>query len=221
MITTAILCTCGIAIGLWLGGWINSFSKRYTTEGIDTYTPVLPVRILAALAFCLIAAFVKVSIEWVIALPFVAALLTASVCDWRHMIIPDKIIIPGIFLVACLRIFISPLPYWDYALAAFLGGMIFFCFKLIGRLLVKEDVVGDGDIKLLLLTGFVLGLKLTLLSFLVFCFVGTLIGIYQIVKNRKYNETILPFGPVISGATYISYIWGSDFIRGAYTHLLY
>ncbi|OME78666.1 hypothetical protein BK120_23290 [Paenibacillus sp. FSL A5-0031] len=220
MITT-VLYIFSAAIGFWLGGWMSSISRRYGNEGIESIYSFLLVRVLAALAFSSIAIFMDLSSEWFIAIPFVTALLTISICDWRHLIIPDKIILPGIVIAAGLRIFIGPLPYWDYLLAALIGGGIFYLIKIIGGFLINEDALGDGDIKLLLLTGLVLGLKLTLLSFLIFCFVGTIIGIFFLVIRRKVPTSTLPFGPIISGATFISYIWGSNIIQRVYISLLF
>ncbi|MCF2940581.1 A24 family peptidase [Paenibacillus alkaliterrae] len=199
---------------------MNSFSMRYAPEGVQVVASALTARVSTALGFGLMAASIELSEEWILAIPFVAALLTISICDWRHMIIPDKITIPSIILAASLRVFIHPLPYWDYVVAALLGGGVFYCFKLIGKVIAKSDAVGDGDIKLLLLTGLVLGLKLTLLSFLVFCFVGTLMGIYLIVSRSGGQNVTVPFGPVIAGASFISYIYGNDIFRGVYSQLL-
>ncbi|RCW40534.1 prepilin peptidase [Paenibacillus prosopidis] len=182
--------------------------------------PALPVRFSAVLGLGLMASFMEFSEEWIVAIPFIVALLTISFCDWRHMIIPDKITIPGIILAATIRIFIHPLPYWEYVVAALLGGGIFYCFKLIGKVIRKSDAIGYGDIKLLLLTGLVLGLKLTLLSFLIFCFVGTLMGIYLVVSRSGDKNVIVPFGPVIASASFISYIYGNEIFFGVYSKLL-
>lgn len=218
---TTVIYIFSTAFGFWLGGGMSSFSRRYGNEGIETIYSVLIVRVLAALAFCSIAVFMDLSSEWFIAIPFITALLTISVCDLRHLIIPDKIILPGIVIAAGLRVFIGPLPYWDYLLASLIGGGIFYFLKIISRFIVSEDALGDGDIKLLILTGLVLGLKLTLLSFLIFCFVGTIIGVFFLVIRRKVPTYTLPFGPIISGATFISYIWGSNIIQRVYMSLLF
>lgn len=210
----------GFTIGILLGKWLNQLSKQLL-ENRSSYTSNLPISLLTGAAFGLMLASVPFSYEWIIAIPFTLTLIIVSVCDYRELIIPDLVTLPGIVFVLALRIFISPLPYWDYILAALLGGGIFCLLKIVGNFLSKDDSVGDGDIKLLILSGLVLGLKLLLLAVLFFCFLGFLLGIYLLLQKRYGQSKVVPFGPVIVVGVLASYFWGNDLNVWLIAHLLY
>lgn len=156
-------------------------------------------------------------IDLITASVFTAILIIVSVTDIRFMIIPDAIIIPGIIVAATFRLFIHPLPYWDYIGASLLGSGLFYFAAVIIHWITRKDSIGGGDIKLLALTGFILGLKLSLLSFLLFCFAGMLAGFSIIFFKR--NLTI-PFGPFISLASLISFYWGNEIINWTINQLI-
>jgi prepilin signal peptidase PulO-like enzyme (type II secretory pathway) len=211
---------CAAGFGFWAGGLMNLLSSRLSPPGTGESLAAMPVRILAALVFGLMLLSVDYSWEWFIALPFAAALVTISLCDVRHMIIPDIVTIPVIVLVAGLRLWIHPLPYWDYAAAALVGSGLFYLVAFLIRATAKSESIGGGDIKLLALTGLVLGIKLTVFSFLMFCFAGTIIGLLLVFTGRYRNDLIVPFGPFIATASIISYFWGNDLIGWAISKLI-
>lgn len=205
---------CAAGAGLWAGGLLNGMSRRYATPGSGETISAVPMRILSAIAFGLAVLSVNFSAEWLIALPFAGALVVVSICDIRHMVIPDAITLPGIAAAAALRLFIHPLPYWDYVAAALIGSGLFYIAALLFR------GIGGGDIKLLALTGLVLGIQLTVLSFLLFCMAGMVAGVLIIVTGRFRQDMIVPFGPFIALAAIASYYWGSDAISWAVNRLI-
>lgn len=211
---------CAAGFGLWAGGLMNFLSRYLAPAGGESLASGLPVRLLAALVFSLMVISVDYSFEWIIALPFVAAIVFISLCDLRYMIIPDIVTIPGIVFVAVLRLLIHPLPYWDYVTAALVGSGLFYLVALLTRATAKTVPIGGGDIKFLALTGFVLGIKLTVLSFIVFCFAGTIIGLLLVFTRRYRNDLIVPFGPIIAVASMFSYFWGNDLIGWALGKLI-
>ncbi|MFD2614733.1 prepilin peptidase [Paenibacillus gansuensis] len=215
-----IFFVCAAGAGFWAGGQMNELAKQYAQSDVGESISAIPMRFLAAIALGLTVLSISFSPEWFIALPFALALTIICICDIRYMIIPDVITLPGIASAAVLRIFIHPLPFWDYIAAALIGSGLFYLAALLIRFLSNTDAVGGGDIKLLALTGLVLGIKLTVLSFLMFSLAGMVAGILIILSGKLRKNMIIPFGPFIAAASLISYYWGSDGIKFAFSILL-
>jgi leader peptidase (prepilin peptidase) / N-methyltransferase len=211
---------CAAGFGLWAGGLLNFLSSRRILAGTGESTSAIPTRLISALILGLVVLSIDYSWEWLVALPFVTALITISLCDIRQMIIPDIITLPGIVLIALLRFWIHPLPYWDYVTAAFIGSGIFYLIAGLILYTSNKESIGGGDIKLLALTGLVLGIKLTVLSFLIFCFMGTITGMIIIITGRYRKDIVVPFGPFIAAGSIISYFWGNELISWAISKLI-
>ncbi|MDR7077918.1 leader peptidase (prepilin peptidase)/N-methyltransferase [Neobacillus niacini] len=153
--------------------------------------------------------------ELLVALTLISMFIIIIVSDIHYMIIPDKILIwfAGIFLLE--RIFLPLSPWWDSLLGAITGFTL-----LLVVALVSKGGMGFGDVKLYALLGFVLGLKLVLLSFFFSTLFGAVIGglglLFRIVKRRQP----IPFGPFIAAGTLTAYYWGSELID-LYLNFLY
>lgn len=199
------------ALGFWIGGYLNLLSTRFALLSESPPFSSVMLRISTAAVLALSVFFVDYSTEWFISLPFVVALITICFLDFRYKVIPDFITLPGILLTTVLRSWIHPLPFLNYVSAALFGAGIFYAIGLIMQLSSKSDSVGGGDIKLLGLTGLVLGVKLSLLSFVLFCLAGMITGIIIVITGRSQKNMLIPVGPFIAGASLICYLWGNDF----------
>ncbi|WP_349654922.1 prepilin peptidase [Neobacillus sp. 114] len=172
-------------------------------------SPIYPtMELLNGILFATAPYIVGWSGELVVALTLISMFMIIIVSDIHYMIIPDKILIwfAGIFL---LERIIWPLnPWWDSLLGAISG----FTLLLIVAL-VSKGGMGFGDVKLYAVIGFVLGIKLVLLSFFLSTLYGAVLGglamIFRIVKRRQP----IPFGPFIAAGTLSAYYWGTDIIQ--------
>lgn len=129
---------------------------------------------------------------------FCAALLAVIFIDFQHQIIPDVISLPGIVLGLCLS-FVNPFVTWqDAGLGALFGGGSFYLVALVYYLLTKREGMGGGDIKLLAMIGAFLGWQS--LPFVVFgsSVMGTVVGVWAMVKQRKGGKTVIPYGPFLA-----------------------
>ncbi|CAG7648272.1 prepilin peptidase [Paenibacillus allorhizosphaerae] len=137
-----------------------------------------------------------------------AAILTAIVItDLKSMLIPDKIVFAGMILAVVLRLWIHPLPLWDYAIAFFTGSGLLWIMAILSK-----GGMGGGDIKLFAFLGLVLGMKLTLLTLFVASLLGTLYGIVLFALHRLQKKHSVPFGPFIAIAAMLMYLWGNQVI---------
>ena len=76
--------------------------------------------------------------------------------------------------------------------------------------------MGGGDIKLFAMIGLFLGIKNSLLSALISVYVGAIFGvimiIYSKIKKSEFNSMI-PYGPFISIATFVVMLYGDNIIN--------
>jgi len=176
---------------------------RYCGSGISLLYPF--GEILTLSIFILIPLTFGFSKELIIAYPFSIIMITVTLSDLKYQIIPNKIVYPGIILILILRLFIHPLPLWNYLLSAVIFGGLLLLIAVISR-----GGMGGGDIKLFFLIGLVLGLQDTLLAFFISSFVGAIIGGGLLLFRKVKAKQLIPFGPFIFIGTIVAYLFGSN-----------
>jgi leader peptidase (prepilin peptidase) / N-methyltransferase len=171
-------------------------------------SPIYPfIELLTGILFVLAPYQIGWSWELIVSWTLISLFMIILVSDIHYMIIPDKILLvfAGLFLFERL---LWPLtPWWDSLIGALTGFLLLLFISL-----VSKGGMGGGDIKLFALIGFVLGIKLVLLSFFLSTLYGAVIGgtalLFKIVKRRQP----IPFGPFIVLGTLSAYFWGSEII---------
>ncbi|MBO7745823.1 prepilin peptidase [Paenibacillus sp. MWE-103] len=201
------------AFGFWIGGYINHISVRFAEKPSSPPPYSLMIRFMLAVCLCLCVCSIHSFAEWFIAIPFAIVLVGICFIDLFHKVIPDIVTLPGILVAMILRLCIHPLPLLNYVLAALVGAGVFYLIALFIQLTSKRDSIGGGDIKMLAMTGIVLGLKLSILSVLLFSFAGFIAGLFLLVTKKHSQEFVVPFGPFIAVASLVSYLWGSSFLN--------
>lgn len=95
---------------------------------------------------------------------------------------------------------------------ALLGAGFMLGLNAIGKLFYKQDVIGFGDVKLMLGLGMVLGFRLTVAQLYFTALSGGLIaGVLILLKLKKRNDRI-PYAPILLAAAVASLLWGNRFI---------
>ncbi len=144
---------------------------------------------------------------------FFSLLFVGSVVDMEHRIIPDEVSVGGMIL-GWIASFLFPelhhqSSHWLGLVYSFLGslvgGTLVFVVGVIGEWIFKQEAMGGGDVKLQAMIGAFLGWKIAILSFFVGCFVGSIIGLYQMIR---YKDNTLPFGPALALGAVICLFWG-------------
>ncbi|KKQ34995.1 MAG: Prepilin peptidase [Candidatus Nomurabacteria bacterium GW2011_GWB1_37_5] len=153
-------------------------------------------------------------------------LIIISVYDFRHKIIPNKIVYLFIFLSLFSFIFrTNSLDIRDYSLLInniTSGLMIATPFALLW-LISKGKLMGLGDAKLALGIGLLLGLSQGVAAILLAFWIGAIFGIILIVLSRLLSSSRMrgsssrlsasseiPFGPFLCLATFIVFIFQID-----------
>ena len=143
---------------------------------------------------------------------FICLLITLAVIDLEHMILPDELTLGGAALFFAYSFFNPAISQLNAVLsglgaALFFSGFFFFYLKI-----RKIEGLGFGDIKMVLLMGFFLGLHRLVVAIFLASLSGLLAGIFLIIFKKKNLKFALPFGPFLSLGSYISLFWGNGIL---------
>lgn len=171
-------------------------------------SPIYPImELLTGILFASAPYFVGLSGELLVALTLISLFMIITVSDIHYMMIPDKILLvfAGLFLFE--RIMWPLTPWWDSPLGALIGFSLLLLIAF-----VSKGGMGGGDIKLFALIGFVLGVKLLLLSFFLSTLYGAVFGMIALLTRMVKRRQPIPFGPFIVAGTLSAYYWGANII---------
>jgi prepilin signal peptidase PulO-like enzyme (type II secretory pathway) len=119
--------------------------------------------------------------------------LAIFVIDLISMIVPDALVFTGILATFVFFIFFDHPDFFVHLFSGFAAAG----FLLVIHLLTRGKGMGLGDVKLALLSGFILGYPLSLvwlfLAFLTGAFVGSIL---ILLRKAKFGKPI-PFGPFL------------------------
>ncbi|NHN30737.1 prepilin peptidase [Paenibacillus agricola] len=184
---------------------------RYCGKPIS---PIYPIGELStAVWFAILAAYFGPVAELFVGLFFVMVLVAVTLTDLKYMLIPDRIVFFAMGVGLLLRLFIHPLPLWQYALGFVVGGGVLYGIAWISENMLHKEGMGGGDIKLFAFIGLIVGPGMALFILFIACFLGTIIIGSLLVSGRWSRERHLPFAPFIALGALFVYVWGMDLIE--------
>jgi len=140
-------------------------------------------------------------------------LIVIFVFDFKHYIIPDKVIYSSIVITLIYDfqyLFLGQsLVFRNFVLTA-LGASLFF---LLIFLITRGRAMGFGDVKLAFFVGLFLGWPNTLVAIFLSFLIGAIIGVGLILAGKKGLKSEVPFGPFLVTATLITLFWGTQIIN--------
>ena len=197
-------------------GWIFLGGKcRYCKESIPVRYPA--VELLTALLF---AAFWWQYSYDILLVPYLIlafGLLLGSFVDLDEMWIPDRVTIGGMIVGPILSFLIPSM----HAQTGHLGGLIqsllglglgfgsLWLVSFFGKLILKKDAMGFGDVKLMGALGAFLGWEAVLFIIFISSLLGSIVGISLILAGKRELQGRIPFGPYIAAAALIWMLGGS------------
>ena len=197
---------------LMLGGKCGScgsaISKRYPV--VEALTAILTTIVAWRFGF---------SWESAAAIILTWALITISVIDIDHQIIPDSISLPVVWIGLILSLF-NPVAGADVLfidaktaiVGALAGYLSLWTIYQLFRLMTGKEGMGYGDFKLLAVLGAWLGWQMLPLIILLSAVVGAAVGITMIVVSRHDRNIPIPFGPYLAAAGWIAMLWGKQIV---------
>ncbi len=149
-----------------------------------------------------------VNIESIFAYFFYLSLLIIFYTDFNEYIIPNIITysLSGIgVLIAYFSLSIFDLSLFESLLGGIISGSILYTTSKIFLIIRKIEGMGMGDVKMISMIGFWMGLENTFLVLIASSLLGSVIGIGLILTKRMDRSQYIPFGTFLSVGSVI--IW--------------
>jgi len=155
-------------------------------------------------------------------------LLTISIplftIDLKYYWLPKSIILLGTFagliFTGSYSIFFENYLFFRHIIAGILGFSIFYLINIFGKITLKKNGIGFGDMKLMFMFGIWLGIKGLLISiYLSFLFSGLICLILIFFKKLKKGQ-IIPFGPFLITSSLSIWFLGDQFFLEIYDKLI-
>ncbi len=152
------------------------------------------------------------------ALFFTWALISLTMIDIDHQLLPDNITLPLLWLGLMVNSqhYFTDLPSAVFGAAA--GYMVLWSVFWLFKLLTGKEGMGFGDFKLLAALGAWMGWQQLPLIIILSSFVGAVLGIAGILIQGRNKSTPIPFGPYLAIAGWVALLWG-DKITSVYLQM--
>lgn len=131
-----------------------------------------------------------------------------AIIDIKHYIIPDEITITGIVLALAVSFLPNGITPLQSIIGAAVGGGFLLLVGFIGKIILKKDAMGGGDIKFLFWIGAVFGFQTALAGIFIGSFVGAVVSGILILLKKIESENHIPFGPYLCAGVLILVIFG-------------
>ena len=168
---------------------------------------------LNGILYVLVMAVNGVTIESLLYCLMFSALVTLSVIDFRTYEIPFGI---NLFILALglIKIALDYRNFLDYLIGFIsVSGFLYLLFVL-----TKGRGIGGGDIKLMAVSGLMLGWKCNVLAFALGCIIGSVIHIIRMKVSKE--DHVLALGPYLSVGIMIAALWGETLIQWYFVAIL-
>jgi len=124
--------------------------------------------------------------------------------DYLHQEIPDSLSIPAIVIAVT-----KGLTFSDPSLLNMLiGGTLIFLFFFLQLLVSKGKWIGGGDLRMGILMGVLLGWEKALLALVIAYILGSIVGLFLILKGKATRKSVIAFGPFLVIGTTITVFFG-------------
>ena len=149
-------------------------------------------------------------------LVFTGALILGTFVDFDHLILPDRVTLGGMlvgpplaFAIPALQGQVERVPALAQSLIGLaLGYGLLWLVATIGRLVLRREAMGFGDVKLLGAIGACLGWQAVLFSIFVSSLSGTVTGLSLIATGHKELQSKIPYGPHLALAAVVWMLCG-------------
>ncbi len=130
---------------------------------------------------------------------FSEMLLALSIMDMRWMAVADRLLIVSAVFALIDSVF-DPLPFWIRIQGMIMIPLLLYLINCI------KTAFGEGDLYLLMIGGYLLGVPKNLIAFVISLFSASIYALFLLaVKKRKLNSYI-PFVPFLSIGFFIAFI---------------
>jgi len=136
------------------------------------------------------------------------ALIALTMIDVDHMLLPDSITLPLLWLGLLFNVFGTFASLQDAVIGAMAGYIVLWSVYWLFKLMTGKEGMGYGDFKLLAALGAWMGWQTLPMIILLSSLVGAVIGIGLMILQRRGKDIPMPFGPYLAIAGWIAFLWG-------------
>lgn len=184
---------------LFLGG-----KCRYCKTKISIVYPV--VELINAILYLLV--YLKFGLSYATPIYFiiVSCLLTLSMIDLEHKIIPDRFhVIIGICAIAIILLG-NEVNYLEHIIGLFAISVPIYIIALV------SGGMGEGDVKLFAVCGLLLGWKLIVMTMFFASILASIYSLVLMIFKKAEMKSEIPFGPFISASVIICALVGNNLL---------
>jgi len=146
-------------------------------------------------------------------------LLLLAFIDIEKQLLPDNLTQPLLWLGLLVNAMAGLTNLKSALFGAILGYLSLWLVYHIFRLATGKEGLGYGDLKLLAALGAWLGWQMVPLIIVLATIVGSVVGIYKILRKKADLSSKLPLGPFLAMAGWIALIWGKE-INSQYSSMV-
>lgn len=133
-------------------------------------------------------------------------LLTLSLIDSEHQLLPDALVMPGLWAGLVLNSFGLFIALQDALWGCVVGFGSLWSMRQITGLIIGRESIGRGDIKLFALMGAWGGLQLLGWTLVCSLLGAALASLFLMLLGKLSTDTKIPFGPFISAAGWSGFL---------------
>lgn len=226
--------SCGNTIRVYdnipiLSYFILGGKCRYCKSKISIQYPL--VEFLTGAFFLLFLHTFQFNLAFVVACIFISILIAISVIDLRHFIIPNELVYTGmiiglIFAIINAIIEREPIYVIHGIIGMFIGGGIIAGIGWFGKLLLRREAMGMGDVKLMAMIGMYLtwwpyqqmtfmkylfrSIRLLMIVLFISAFVGAIIGTIAMLFRKDKSRNVIPYGPFLAAGAILTLLYGEN-----------
>ena len=144
---------------------------------------------------------------------FATVFLTLTLTDIERRLLPNRIVYPSVLIAVATS--------WAWpdssAVEVLAGGLV--ALAIAGSLLIislpfGEGAFGMGDVKMIVLIGFVVGLPSVLVGIVLGTVVAAVVALLLIALRFKTRKDYIPHGPFLALGAVIALFWGAQLWDG-------
>ena len=159
------------------------------------------------------------TLEAVVALIFGCLLLVLAGIDFDHLMLPDRLTLPGIVVGLAAQPWLPRTSFLDAVLGVAIGAGMLVLLINFWYWLRKEEGMGMGDVNMLAMVGAFLGWQGALVTFVLGTVAGAVCGIALLASGRLEARGRLPFGLFLAVGALAALFFG-EWLVAAYAGLL-
>lgn len=203
----------GGLLGLFNNWWKRCLEKDFDEIKVEDTNNKWLLPCLTAIISGWLSSVTKNNYILIFNIVIVSLLILLACFDYQYMLLPTKVIVPGI-IIACISRGVMYLITKEkyYLIEGLLGGIIGFgLFFLIfyGSIwILKKEGLGFGDVRLMAFIGIVIGIGELFIFIIISSLLAVLVGGMLLVIKQKSEA--FPFGPFLCSGAIIMLLLGEE-----------